>query len=55
MPLGDFYAIMEAIIGTPTNDIQATILYFLSAVLAMSLIFMVFYLFGLAGKMLTPR
>lgn len=55
MALGNFYDIMIAIIGTPANDIQATILYFISAVLASSLIFMVFYLFGLAGKLLTPR
>ena len=55
MALGNFYEIMEAIIGTPVNDIQTTILYLLSAFLGMCIIIMVFGLFGLAGKLLTPR
>ena len=55
MALGNFYEIMEGIIGVPTNDVQSTILYLLSAFLGMCIILMVFSLFGLAGRLLTPK
>lgn len=55
MSLGNFYEIMESIIGPAQNDIQVTILYFISAILGMMFIFMVFHLFALAGRFLSAR
>lgn len=55
MSLGDFVGIMGAIIGTPTNDIESTILYFISALLGASIIYLVLFLFGIAGQLLVPR
>lgn len=51
----DFETIMVDIIGAPTNDVESTIIYVISALLGTSLIIMVFYLFSLAGRILTPK
>jgi len=51
----DFQAIMINIIGTPTNDVEYTIVYVISALLGTSLIIMVFYLFSLVGGLIRPR
>ena len=55
MALGNFYEIMEAIIGTPTNDVQSTILYLMSAFLGMAIILFVFKLFEIASTVIRPR
>jgi hypothetical protein len=51
----DFETIMINIIGTPTNDVESTIIFVISALLGTTLIMMVFSLFGIAGKLLTPK
>lgn len=51
----DFETIVIEIIGTPTNDVESTIVYVISALLGTALILLVFSLFGIAGKLLTPK
>ena len=51
----DFETIVINIIGTPTNDVEFTIVYVISALLGTALILTVFSLFGMAGKLLTPK
>lgn len=51
----NFETIMIDIIGMPSNDVESTIIYVISALLGTSLILMVFYLFNLAGQLLRPR
>lgn len=51
----DFETIIIEIIGTPTNDVEFTIIYIIAALLGTTLIMMVFSLFGIAGKLLTPK
>jgi hypothetical protein len=51
----DFETIMINIIGAPTNDVESTIIYVISSLLGTALILLVFSLFGIAGKLLTPK
>jgi uncharacterized phage infection (PIP) family protein YhgE len=51
----DFETIMIMIVGVPTNDVESTIIYVISSLLGTALILLVFSLFGIAGKLLTPR
>lgn len=55
MALGDFYGILEAIVGTPANDAQIFVLYTLSSVLGMFIIFFVFELFRTVSNMSKSR
>ena len=55
MALGNFYEIMEAIVGSPINDYQAFILYTVSAILGLSIILFVFYLFYLVAGLFRVR
>lgn len=55
MALGNFYAIMEGIIGAPQNDVESTILYFMSALLGISIILIVFKMFDIASGLIKPK
>ena len=55
MALGNFYEIMEGIVGSPVNDVQSFALYFLSSVLGMFIIFFVFELFRMVGNISQKR
>jgi hypothetical protein len=55
MTLTNFYDIMVAIIGTPTNDYESFILYTISAILGMFIILFVFQLFMLITNIFKPR
>lgn len=55
MPLSDFIGIMQSIIGTPQNDVESTILYFISALLAVSIVMLVYNLFAIVGGLFKPR
>lgn len=55
MALGNFYEIMIGIIGNPINDYQAFVLYTVSAILGLSIILFVFYLFYLVARMFKVR
>ena len=55
MALANFYEIMEAIIGTPTNDYQIFLVFTMSAILGMFIILFVFQLFLMVANLMRIR
>lgn len=55
MTLGNFYEIMINIIGIPTNDYEQFVIFTLSAILGMTIILFVFYLFYLTVNLFRPK
>jgi len=55
MTLGNFYEIMEGIVGVAQNDYERFILYTLSALLGMFIILFVFQLFMLVTNLFKPK
>lgn len=53
--LSNFYDIMVAIIGVPTNDTEHTLIYFVSVLLGVSIILFVYKLFSIASGLLKTR
>lgn len=55
MTLANFNEIMINIIGAPTNDYEQFVIFTLSALLGMTIILFVFYLFYLVITLFKPK